>query len=134
MTENGPGLVNVTVKDESAVIPDQIVAGSTGELTAVLGPVIIELEPIDVAPPITVPGGVRYHVYFDKDSSELDKVVKGGNEAPNPKQCLCRLGTRGSKLKMGRDAGPLLEKGGRARGRACQRDGAWNEPGATFSL
>ena len=47
-------------------IPDQIVAGSTGELTAVLGPVIIELEPIDVAPPITVPGGVRYHVYFDK--------------------------------------------------------------------
>ncbi len=82
MTENGPGLVNVTVKDESAVIPDQIVAGSTGELTAVLGPVIIELEPIDVAPPITVPGGVRYHVYFDKDSSELDKVVKGGNEAP----------------------------------------------------
>ena len=33
-------------------------------------------------PPITVPGGVRYHVYFDKDSSELDKVVKGGNEAP----------------------------------------------------
>jgi hypothetical protein len=81
MTENGPGLVNVTVKDESAV-PDQIVAGSTGKSTAVLGPVIIELEPIDVAPPITVPGGVRYHVYFDKDSSELDKVVKGGNEAP----------------------------------------------------
>ena len=82
MTENGPGSASVTVKDESAAIPDQIVAGSTGELTAVLGPVTIELEPIDVAPPITVPGGVRYHVYFDVDSSELDKVVTSPNEGP----------------------------------------------------
>jgi hypothetical protein len=45
MSENGPGSVSVTVKDESAAIPDQIVAGSTGELTAVLGPVTIGFEP-----------------------------------------------------------------------------------------
>ena len=82
MSENGPGSVSVTVKDESAAMPDQIVAGSTGELTAVLGPVTIELEPIDVAPPITVPGGVRYHVYFDVDSPELDKVVTSPSEGP----------------------------------------------------
>ena len=81
MSENGPASESFTVKDESVAVPS-IGAGSTGEFTAILGPVIIELEPIDVAPPITVPGGVRYHVYFDKDSSELDKVVKGGNEAP----------------------------------------------------
>ena len=38
MTENGPGLASVTVKDESAAIPDQIIAGATGDLTAILGP------------------------------------------------------------------------------------------------
>jgi len=82
MTENGPGMLSVTVKDESAAIPDPIIAGSTGDYTAVLGPIAIELEPIDVAPPVTVPGGVRYHVYFDVDSSELDKVVKSSGEPP----------------------------------------------------
>jgi hypothetical protein len=43
---------------------------------------IIELEPVEVAPPVTVPGGVLYHVYFDRDSSELDKVVNSPNEGP----------------------------------------------------
>jgi hypothetical protein len=82
MTENGPGTASVTVKDESATIPDPIIAGSTGDFTAILGPMAIELEPIEVAPPITAPGGVRYHVYFDVDSSELDKVVKSSGEPP----------------------------------------------------
>lgn len=82
MTENGPGKASVTVKDESATIPDPIIAGLTGDFTAILGPMAIELEPIEVAPPITAPGGVRYHVYFDVDSSELDKVVKSSGEPP----------------------------------------------------
>jgi hypothetical protein len=69
----------VTVKDESAAIP-QVVAGSTGERTAVIGPMTIELEPIEVAPPITAEQGLLYHAYFDINSSELDKVVKGPRE------------------------------------------------------
>jgi hypothetical protein len=81
MSENGPASESFTIKDESVAVPS-IGAGSTGEFTAILGPVTIELEPVGVAPPLTVPGGVRYHVYFDRDSSELDKVVKGSNEAP----------------------------------------------------
>jgi hypothetical protein len=81
MTQGGPGLASVTIKDESASIP-QVVAGSTGERTAVLGPMTIELEPIEVAPPITAEQGLLYHAYFGIDSSELDKVVKGrGGEA-----------------------------------------------------
>ena len=116
MTENGPGTVSVTVKDESAAIPDPIVAGSTGELTAVLGPMTIELEPIDVAPPITVPGGVRYHVYFDVDSSELDKVVKSPNEGPKHQgNALATWVREEFEFKMGRDAGPLLGKSWRCK-------------------
>jgi hypothetical protein len=80
--EDDSGTKSVTVKDESAAIPDPIVAGSTGERTAVLGPMTIELEPVEVAPPITLPGGARYHVYFDRNLSELDKVVQSPNEGP----------------------------------------------------
>jgi hypothetical protein len=79
--EDEPGTISKTGKDESAAIPD-ITVGSTGERTAEFGPLTIELEPVDVAPPITIPQGVLYHVYFDPDSSELDKVVKSPNEGP----------------------------------------------------
>ena len=48
MSENGPASESFTVKDESVAVPS-IGAGSTGEFTAILGPVIIELEPIDAA-------------------------------------------------------------------------------------
>ena len=81
MTENGPGTASVTVKDESATIPDPIIAGSTGDFTAILGPMAIELEPIEVAPPITAPGGVRYHVTLMSTPLNCAKVVKSSRTA-----------------------------------------------------
>jgi hypothetical protein len=79
MTQSGQGVSSVTVKDEAATIP-HVVAGSTGERTAVLGPMTIELEPVEVAPPITAEQGLLKHVYFDVDSPDLDKVVNGPGE------------------------------------------------------
>jgi hypothetical protein len=81
--EDDPGTTSVTTKDESAAIPGPINhVGATGKRTAVLGRLLIELEPVDVAPPITIPGGVAYFVYFDPGSSELDKVVKSFGVGP----------------------------------------------------
>jgi hypothetical protein len=68
------GGFSVTVNPESVKIPE-VSSGSTGEDTAVVGPMTIELEPVEVTPPLTTPQGLLYYVYFDVDSSELDKVV-----------------------------------------------------------
>jgi hypothetical protein len=80
--EDDPGTTSVTTKDESAAIPGPVKAEATGKRTAVLGRLLIELEPVDVAPPITIPQGLLYHVYFDPDSSELDKVVNWPGNGP----------------------------------------------------
>ncbi len=74
VNEAGPGRISVTIHPDS-VAPPNIVAGSTGPDTAVLGPFIIDLEPIDLAPPLTSEGGILYSVYFEKGSADIDTVV-----------------------------------------------------------
>ena len=76
---NGGGSVSFTFMQPFYPVPSPIVAGATGPTTAVVGPMQIDIEPVDVAPPLTAPQGIRYRVYFDVDSADLDKVVK---EAP----------------------------------------------------
>ena len=66
MSEKGPGSLSVTVNDESVLIPSP----TTTDRTALVGPMRIELEPVDAAPTaetlaITAPQGLLYDVYFD---------------------------------------------------------------------
>ena len=81
MSENGPGSLSVTVNDESVPIPSPM----TTNRTALVGPMRIELEPVDAAPTaetlaITAPQGLLYDVYFDVGSFELDKIVSAAGD------------------------------------------------------
>jgi hypothetical protein len=81
MSENGPGSVSVTVNNESVPIPDPLVTNRT----ALVGPMAIELEPVDAVPTAetlakTAPQGLLYDVYFDIGSAELDKIVSAAGD------------------------------------------------------
>ena len=73
--EQGKGLLYFEYKDESVAVPT-FTAGSTGERTARLPPVEIILDPIGMPPPITTQQGLLKRVYFEIDSSDLNKIVK----------------------------------------------------------
>jgi hypothetical protein len=75
----GGGWVSVSVKDGRAPAPvsgDMKGDFSTGENTATLGPLRIDLEPVGAAPPITRPEGFAWPVYFGVGSAEIDQIVE----------------------------------------------------------
>ena len=76
MSVDGPGSTSVTVYDGSVSIPSP----ETTNKTALVGPMTIELEPVDAIPTITAPQGFLYDVYFDVGSFELDKIVSAAGD------------------------------------------------------
>jgi hypothetical protein len=80
--EEGKGKLYLEYKDKSVAVPT-FTAGSTGARTARLPSVEIILDPIGMPPPITTQQGLQKRVYFEVDSSELNKIVKeaGGTTA-----------------------------------------------------
>jgi hypothetical protein len=76
MSEKGPGSVSVTVNDPSVPIPDPLVTNRT----ALVGPMAIELEPVDAVPSITAPQGLLYDAYFEVASFDLDKIVSAAGD------------------------------------------------------
>jgi hypothetical protein len=75
LAEDGRGLLTIEHKDPSVTAPSYE-PGSTGARTARLPAVEIILDPIGMPPPITTPNGLLKRVYFEKDSSDLNRMVK----------------------------------------------------------
>jgi hypothetical protein len=77
----GSGWISVSVKEGSSPdlsLPSDIKGDfSTGEDTAAFGPMRIDLEPVGAGPPITMPNGVSWPVYFGVGSADIDKIVEG---------------------------------------------------------
>jgi len=88
LAEDGKGSFSLEYKDQSVAAPT-ITAGSTGERTAQLPPLEIILDPIGMPPPITTPNGLLTRVFFERDSSDINKIVKEpGGTTRNQAQAL----------------------------------------------
>jgi hypothetical protein len=70
LKEFGPTDFRFEVKNQA---PPDFQFGSTGGDTARLGPMQIDLQPVNLDPPLLTKQGLRVKVYFERDAYDLEK-------------------------------------------------------------